>query len=303
MRNTIKAACVQMTSGPDVEENLKTAEGFIREAAEQGAKLIATPEMTDSIRRYAKDKFDAATDAPAVLFSKLAQELGVWLLLGSTGVKVEDERLANRSMLFAPDGDMVAHYDKIHMFDAQLSRSEFYRESSNYKPGERAVVVDCPLSSSPCDLIAGSSQSSRDPAVKPQEDGFRLGMGVCYDVRFPHFWRDLAKAGADILSVPAAFTVPTGQAHWQVLLRARAIETGCFVIAPAQTGEHEGGRKTWGHSLIIDPWGKILAEKQSDIGIIMADLDLNEVQKARVAIPALTHDRKYSPPVIPATTA
>lgn len=277
MSNIIKAACVQMTSGPDVEENLKTAEGFIREAAEQGAKLIATPEMTDSIRRYAKDKFDEATDAPAVLFSKLAQELGVWLLLGSAGVKVEDERLANRSMLFAPDGDMVAHYNKIHMFDAQLSRTEFYRESSNYKPGEHAIVADC--------------------------TDFKLGMGVCYDVRFPHFWRDLAKAGADILSVPAAFTVPTGQAHWQVLLRARAIETGCFVIAPAQTGEHEGGRKTWGHSLIIDPWGKILAEKQSDIGIIMADLDLNEVQKARVAIPALTHDRNYSPPVIPATTA
>ncbi len=274
MSNIIKAACVQMTSGPDVEENLKAVEGLIREAAEHGAKLIATPEMTDSIRRYAKDKFEAASDAPAVRFSELAQELGVWLLLGSAGVKVEDERLANRSMLFAPSGDMLAHYDKIHMFDAQLSRTEFYRESSNYKPGERAVVADC--------------------------TDFKLGMGICYDIRFPHFWRDLAKAGADILSVPAAFTVPTGQAHWQVLLRARAIETGCFVIAPAQAGEHEGGRKTWGHSMIIDPWGKILAEKQSDIGIIMANLDLNEVQKARESIPALTHDRDYSLNVIPA---
>ncbi len=267
----LSVACVQMTSGADIDENLKSAEGYIRQAAEQGAELIATPEMTDSIRRYAKDKRANASDKPEPPFSALPKELNVCLLLGSAGVNVANDKLANRSMLFAPNGATHAYYDKIHMFDVSLSRTEFYNESKEYEPGDRAVVADCPHG----------------------DRAFKLGLGICYDLRFPHLWRDLAKAGAQVLSAPAAFTVPTGQAHWQVLLRARAIETGSFVIAPAQTGEHEGGRKTWGHSLIIDPWGKILAEKQSDIGIIMADLDLNEVQKARDAIPALTHDREY----------
>ena len=294
MPDAIKAACVQMTSGPGIHENIKTAEGFIREAAGQGAQLIATPEMTDSIRRYFKDKYESASDEPAQHFANLAGELGVWLLVGSMGVKVGGQKLANRSMLFSPKGELHAYYDKIHMFDVTLSRAEFYTESKDYEAGKRAVVADCSFPTSPCDLIAGSSQLLRDSAVEPQGDSFRLGMGVCYDVRFPHLWRDLAKASAQILSVPAAFTVPTGEAHWEVLLRARAIETGSFVIAPAQVGEHEAGRKTWGHSMIIGPWGEILAEKNGGQGIITAELNLDEVEKARKSIPALTHDRDYT---------
>lgn len=272
MPKTIKAACIQMTSGPDIDENLKTAEGFIREAAGQGAGLIATPEMTDSIRRYTKDKIADASDKPAEIFGGLAKELNIWLLAGSFGVKVADDKLANRSMLFAPDGSQHAHYDKIHMFDVTLSRKEFYKESSEYEAGERAVVAQC--------------------------DDFKLGMGICYDLRFPHLWRDFAKNGAQILSAPSAFTVPTGEAHWEVLLRARAIETGSFVIAPAQTGEHEAGRQTYGHSMIISPWGEILAEKENGTGIIMADIDLEDVEKARKSIPALAHDREYTLNVI-----
>lgn len=264
----VTVACVQMTSGPDIDDNLKTAESFIREAAGQGATFIATPEMTDSMVRYAKDKRENASDKPAKHFASLAKELGVWLLAGSFGVKMTEDKLANRSMLFAPDGTQHAHYDKIHMFDVTLSRAEFYRESSEYEAGSRAVIADC--------------------------GDFKMGMGICYDLRFPHLWRDLAKSGAQILSAPAAFTVPTGEAHWEVLLRARAIETGSFVIAPAQCGEHYEGRKTYGHSMIISPWGEILAEKTEGTGIITADLDLNEVEKARAAIPALTHDRDYT---------
>ena len=167
MPKVIKAACVQMTSGPNIDDNLKVAEDFIREAAAQGADFIATPEMTDSIRRYTRDKLAEASDKPAERFAALAKELGIWLLAGSFGVKVAEDKLANRSMLFAPDGTQKAHYDKIHMFDVTLSRKEFYRESSEYEAGNRAVVGDC--------------------------DDFKLGMGICYDLRFPHFWRDLAK--------------------------------------------------------------------------------------------------------------
>lgn len=268
MPKTIKAACVQMTSGPDMDENLQVAEGFIREAAEQGATFIATPEMTDSIRRYAKDKMADASHKPIDHFSKIAKDLSVWLLAGSIGVKLDGGKMANRSMLFAPNGEQYAYYDKIHMFDVTLSRNEFYRESSEYEAGNRAVVAQC--------------------------GDFNLGMGICYDLRFPHLWRDLAKNGAQILSAPAAFTVPTGEAHWEVLLRARAIETGSFVIAPAQTGEHEAGRKTYGHSMIISPWGKILAKKEKDSGIIIAEIDLEDVEKARKSIPALAHDREYT---------
>lgn len=267
MPNIVKAACVQMTSGPDIDENLKTAESFIRKAAGQGASLIATPEMTDSIRRYAKDKLKDANAKADMHFSALAKELGIWLLIGSLGA-AHKGKLANRSFLFAPDGSTCATYDKIHMFDVKLSRAEFYKESTEYESGDQAVVAEC--------------------------DDFKLGLGICYDLRFPHFWRDMGKQGADILAAPAAFTVPTGKAHWEILLRARAIETGCFVIAPAQVGEHEGGRMTYGHSLIISPWGEIIAEKTEGTGIITASLDLSEVEKARKSIPALAHDREYT---------
>lgn len=272
MAEVIKAACVQLNSGPDINENLELAEGLIRDAAGQGAKLIATPENTDYIRRYAKEKLEISGDEhshpPIAFFSDLAQELEVHLLIGSLGIKISETQLANRSHLFGPDGGLKATYDKIHMFDVTLSRTEFYNESKEYRPGERAVIADM--------------------------DGIKIGMSICYDVRFPYLYRDLAKARAQILCVPAAFTVPTGQAHWEVLLRARAIETGSFVLAPAQGGEHEGGRITYGHSLIIAPWGEVIAELEHDKpGIIMADLDLDEVSKARQAIPALKHDREY----------
>lgn len=266
-----KIACIQMTSGPEIADNLKASAALIREAAAQGVTFIATPENTDQIRRKLEDKLTTA-DSETVhpvrdFYSALAKELGVWLLIGSIGVRVSETQLANRSHLFAPDGSLAAVYDKIHMFDVKLSRTEFYNESKDNRAGDKAVVADM---------------------------GFaKLGMSICYDVRFPHLHRDLAKAGAQILSVPAAFTVPTGKAHWEVLLRARAIETGSFVIAPAQVGEHEGGRLTYGHSMIIGPWGEILAEKDEGTGCIIAEIDLSEVEKARSAIPALKHDKPY----------
>jgi predicted amidohydrolase len=266
-----KIACIQMTSGPEIAGNLKASAALIRGAAAQGAIFIATPENTDQIRRKLEDKL-ATADSETVhpvrdFYSALAKELGVWLLIGSIGVKVSDHQFSNRSHLFAPDGSLAETYDKIHMFDVTLSRSEFYHESKDNRAGARAVVADM---------------------------GFaKLGMSICYDVRFGHLHRDLAKAGAQILSVPAAFTVPTGKAHWEVLLRARAIETGSFVIAPAQVGEHEGGRLTYGHAMIIGPWGEILAEKTEGTGFIIAEIDLSEVKKARNAIPALKHDKPY----------
>ncbi|MBX2834356.1 MAG: carbon-nitrogen hydrolase family protein [Micavibrio sp.] len=268
----MKTACIQTTATADIDENLSNVTRAIREAAKNGARLISTPENTDYIRRYAKDKLeisgDAQTHKPIAHYAALAKELGVWLLIGSLGVKISEDRLANRQHLFAPDGRLVDTYDKIHMFDVTLSRAEFYKESSDYKPGERAVVA-------------------------PLEGGLTLGMSICYDVRFAYLYRALAQAGANILSVPAAFTVPTGQAHWETLLRARAIETGCYVIAPAQCGEHEGGRKTYGYSMIISPWGEVLAQAGSEQSIIYADITLDEIEKARHSIPALTHDREF----------
>ncbi len=272
MAEIVKTACIQLNSGPDIAENLKVAEELVREAAGQGVQFVATPENTDQIRRYVKDRIETSGNMDSHIaiphFANLAKELGIWLLIGSLAVKNKDDRLANRSVLFAPDGTIKASYDKIHMFDVKLSRTEFYNESKEYDAGAEAVVTSC--------------------------DDFKLGMGICYDLRFSHLWRDLAKAGANILTAPSAFTLPTGQAHWEVLLRARAIETGSFVLAPAQTGEHEGGRQTYGHSMIIGPWGEILAAMETEVGIITADIDLDEVVKARAAIPALTHDRDYT---------
>ena len=268
----MKAACVQLNAGPDIQQNLKQTEILIREAASNGARLIATPENTDYIRRYAREKLeisgDETTHTPIKFYSELAKDLGVWLLIGSLGVKLSEQQLANRTHLFSPSGTLIETYDKIHMFDVKLSRKEFYVESKEYRPGGRAVVADV--------------------------DDFKLGMTICYDVRFAHLHRDLAKAGAQIISVPAAFTVPTGQAHWEVLLRARAIETGSYILAPAQVGEHEGGRLTYGHSMIISPWGEILAQAGGEKPeMIYAEISTEEVEKARHAIPALTHDREY----------
>ncbi|MGE4219659.1 MAG: carbon-nitrogen hydrolase family protein, partial [Alphaproteobacteria bacterium] len=213
-----------------------------------------------------------AEEPALAAYRALAAELGIWLLAGSLVVKLtDDERMANRSFLIDPQGNVAARYDKIHMFDVDLANGERYRESATFRPGDRMVVAETPWGG--------------------------LGMTVCYDVRFPYLYRTLAKAGAGIIAVPAAFTRPTGQAHWHVLLRARAIETGCFVIAPAQCGVHEDGRQTYGHALIVSPWGEVLADAGEAPGLAMATLDLNAVEQARAMVPSLTHDRSAGPPV------
>jgi deaminated glutathione amidase len=270
----IRAACVQMRSGVDVAPNIAEATALVRQAAEAGAMFIATPEMTNllDIRPgMARPKIVAQDeDATLAAFQALANELGVWLLLGSIAVALEDEdRFANRSFLIGPDGKIIAQYDKIHMFDVEVGDGQTYRESRAYRPGTSAVLVETSIAN--------------------------IGMTICYDLRFPALYKTLAQAGAQILTVPAAFTRVTGEAHWHVLLRARAIETGCFVIAPAQGGKHEDGRETYGHSLIISPWGEILAEADGDEpGVIWADIDLDQVAKARARIPSLGNERAFS---------
>lgn len=272
MAEILKAACVQLDSGPDIEANIRAAEELIRAAAGQGAGLIATPEATDQVISNRADKIGqthAEEDHPGIpFFANLAAELGVHLLIGSMIVRAGQGKVANRSFLFGPDGALKARYDKIHLYDVDLPTGESHRESRIFVPGGQAPVVDL------------------GPA--------RLGMTICYDLRFPHLARSLAKAGAGVIAIPAAFTVPTGQAHWEVLLRARAIETGSFILAPAQSGGHAGARKTYGHSMIISPWGEILAEaREPGPGFIAADLALQRISEARAAIPALQHDREF----------
>ena len=274
MSARVKIACVQMNAGPEVVSNLDAAEGLIRSAAGQGAQFVLTPENTSIIepnraQNYAK-AFPEETHPGLPRFTALARELKIWLLVGSMPIRVDGERLANRSFLIDDQGGITARYDKIHLFDVDLASGERYRESERIRPGAQAVVAPTPWGP--------------------------LGMTVCYDMRFPHLYRDLAKAGAMMLSVPAAFTVPTGKAHWHVLLRARAIESGAFVLAPAQCGEHAGGRRTYGHSLIIGPWGEVLAEAGEAPGTIVAEIDFSEVEKARGMVPSLQHDRDYARP-------
>jgi len=267
-------ACVQMRTGTRIDDNLAAAHGLIRSAAEQGAGLIATPEMTPlmDIRpgRVAAQAHDEAGDPALAALRDMAREVATPLLIGSLPVRAGDGRLANRSMLVGADGEILARYDKIHMFDVVLSDTEAYRESATYAPGQSAVTA--------------------------QVAGLTLGMSVCYDVRFPHLYRALAEAGAELLAVPSAFTATTGRAHWHVLLRARAIETGCFVMAPAQAGKHEDGRETYGHSLIVGPWGEILAEGADTPGLVTAEIDTAEVAKARARIPAMSHTPSFKPP-------
>lgn len=269
----IKVACIQMRSGTDVAENIASASAAIRQAAGQGAQLIATPEMTTLLDRKPGASWEKSTteeaDPGLAAFRKLAGELKVTLLLGSIAIRAGEGKCANRSFLIGPDGQVIARYDKIHMFDVQLNAGNVYRESDSYAPGGAAVLAHAP--------------------------GVDLGMTVCYDVRFPELYRQLAVAGARIIAVPAAFTRITGEAHWHILLRSRAIETGCFVIAPAQGGKHQDGRETFGHSLIIDPWGKVLAEADVDPGVITATLDLSQVEEVRGKIPSLAHVRPFRP--------
>lgn len=269
---TVRAACIQMRSTTDVATNLEEALRLIRVAAAEGAEFIATPEMTNLLdirpgQARPKIKLEAE-DACLDALSALAAELGVTLLIGSLAVALpDDDRFANRSFLIGPDGSVLARYDKIHMFDVEVGDGQTYRESKAYRAGREAVLARTPIA--------------------------QVGMTICYDVRFPHLYRTLAQAGAELITVPAAFTRVTGAAHWHALLRARAIETGCFVLAPAQGGLHEDGRETYGHSLIVSPWGEILAEaKGEEPGIIFADLDLDQVAKARARIPALHNDQE-----------
>jgi len=272
MTGNFRAACVQMRTGLDIAANIVSASALIREARAKGAEFIATPEMTslfeaESDALFAKTKPEA-DDAALQAFRALARDVGVWLLIGSLPIRVAERQCANRSFLIDPSGAVVARYDKIHMFDVDLPGGEVYRESRNYRPGETAILADLPWG--------------------------KLGLTVCYDLRFPQLYRALAKAGASFISIPAAFTHTTGQAHWHVLQRARAIETGCFVIAPAQAGSHENRRRTFGHSLIIDPWGEVLAEGGEEPGVIVAEIDPAKVAEARVRVPALTHDRRFT---------
>lgn len=269
-----KAACVQLRSSDDVAENIRETVRLVREAAARGATFIATPENTtlmapDGGAKLAQS-YDEAHDPALPVFSDLARELNIWLLAGSLAIKVSETKTANRSFLFAPDGKISARYSKLHLFDVQLASGEVYRESSTVAGGEDAVVAQTPWG--------------------------KLGLSICYDVRFPHLYRALAQKGAFAFTIPSAFTVPTGSAHWHVLLRARAIENGAFVIAPAQGGEHANGRKTYGHSLIISPWGEVLAEAGTDPGVILADIDPELSAQARAKVPSLRHDRIFAGP-------
>ena len=278
MSGNFTVGLVQTNSSDDLQANIEAASALIREAAQRGADFVLTPENTTHLTQGREAVLAGAlpeSSHPAIpAFADLARELGIWLQIGSLSVKLTPEKAANRSLLFNPEGTVVARYDKIHMFDVDIPDGQSYRESATFRPGEELVLADLPWG--------------------------KLGMSICYDVRFPHLYRDVAKAGAQILTVPAAFTVPTGRAHWHTLLRARAIETGCFVLAPAQTGNHRVSqgppRRTFGHSLAVTPWGEILADAGEEPGITLVDLDLAAVERARKAVPSLGHDRPYAPP-------
>jgi predicted amidohydrolase len=274
MNAKLVAACIQLNNAPDIAANLERIEPMIRLARERGADFIALPEnaalmIAGRTRLFANSPPESEHSAVA-FFARMAQSTGAWILAGRIGVATGRDRLANRSFLFDPRGEVAARYDKIHMFDAVLSEKESYRESDHYSGGKSAVVAETPWG--------------------------KVGLTICYDVRFPQLYRALAKAGANIIAIPAAFTVTTGRLHWHVLTRARAIETGCFVVAPAQCGEHDGRRQTYWHSLIIAPDGVILAEAGTEPGIIVAELDLAKVAEARRMLPCLEHDREFESP-------
>lgn len=278
---TVTVACIQNTAGPDVEANIAETTALVREAAGKGAELVALPEYFSALAsegpKLTMPAFEEAAHPALPAFTALSKELGLWSLLGSLPIAVGGGRVANRGYLIDPDGAIAARYDKVHLFDVDLPSGEQYRESATIEPGGDAVLGETPWG--------------------------KIGMSICYDLRFPQLFRTLAQAGASILTVPAAFTKITGEAHWHVLLRARAIENGCFVIAPCQCGEHEGGGKTFGHSLIIDPWGKVLADGGEKPGVVLAEIDPAEVARVRAMVPSLTHDRAYDPPSLPSVRA
>jgi predicted amidohydrolase len=267
----LKISCVQLTSSADLHANILKIEGLVAKAAREGARLVATPENSFLIEEPGqKREIYSQNEHPGVkAASRMAKNHKIWLLIGSVAVAAEEEgKTYNRSLLFNPDGEIAAKYDKIHLFDVDVGDGQVYRESAKIAPGNEAVIASLPFAT--------------------------LGMTVCYDLRFPQLYRALAKNGANIIAVPAAFTQVTGEAHWHVLLRARAIETGSFIIAPAQVGTHAGDRKTYGHSLIVDPWGRIMADGGTGEGIITAELDSGEVDKIRAKLPNLKHDRDFT---------
>ena len=277
----MRAGLVQLSVGDLPVDNVAPVRAALRAAVAGGAGFVLTPECTNCIsadRKHQHRVLTGEADDPVLaLLRDEAARAGVWVLAGSIIVKTDhtgDDRFANRSILIGPDGGIVARYDKIHLFDVQVSETETYRESAGIRPGDRAVLAQTPFAA--------------------------LGMTICYDIRFPHLYRALAQAGAQVLTVPAAFSPVTGAAHWETLLRARAIETGCYVLAPAQTGTHPQTtgrvRATHGHSLVVAPWGEVLADAGTQPGVVYADLDLEAVRSARARVPSLTHDRPHAPP-------
>ena len=270
---SFKAAAIQMCSGVDPVKNAASMARLVRDAAAQGATYVQTPEMTGALQKdRAGLRAVLRTEADDIIVSTaaaLAQELKIFLHVGSTAIAVDDEKIANRGFLFGPDGAVICSYDKIHMFDVDLDNGESWRESAVYRPGTTARIASLPFA--------------------------ELGFAICYDVRFPQLFRAQAVAGAQVISVPAAFTRQTGEAHWEILLRARAIENGVFIIAAAQAGVHEDGRETFGHSMIIDPWGRVLASASgTGEGLVVADIDVSAVAAARQKIPNLKNAREFS---------
>ncbi len=273
---TLTVGLIQLNSRDDPAANLVTTLALVTEAANRGAQFVLTPEVTnivsDNRRHQAAVLQSEPDDQTLAALRTLAAARGIWVLIGSLALKTDDPdgRFANRSFLIDPSGGIVARYDKMHMFDVAVSDTETYRESAGYRPGNRAVMA---------------------------QTGFgTLGLSICYDLRFPLLYRSLAQSGAKILTVPSAFSPVTGAAHWEILLRARAIETGSFVLAPAQTGDHGGGRRTFGHSLIVDPWGQVLLDAGTETGAFLAKIDLNAVEQTRARIPSLLHHRAYQGP-------
>ena len=276
-QNRLRVACIQMRSGTDPDANVRFMSELVDEAVAQGARYVQTPEMTGLLEKNPKRLLEVIQfqdgDPAFRAAGELAKRHGIWFHLGSTAIRraetETDGRAANRGAVFSPDGKLVATYDKIHMFDVAVDEKNRWQESARYAPGERAVMVD-----------AGSAQ---------------IGLSICYDIRFPQLYRQLAKAGAGILTCPAAFTRPTGKAHWEALLRARAIENGAFMIAAAQGGSHEDGRETWGHSTVIGPWGEIVGKLDHDEpGVLVCDLDLSEVESSRSRLPVLENERRFA---------
>ncbi|MGC8201221.1 carbon-nitrogen hydrolase family protein [Aliiroseovarius sp. PTFE2010] len=269
----MKTALIQLCSGDDPSQNLKTVSALVRDAAAQGADFVVTPEVTNCVSASRKHQIlvlqSEKDDQTLAAMKRLAAELGIWLLIGSLALKTDDPdgRFANRSFLISPTGAVAATYDKMHMFDVTISDTESYRESAGYRPGNKLVWHDAGFAT--------------------------IGLSICYDIRFPYLYRALAQAGAQLLAIPAAFSRTTGQAHWQPLLQARAIETGCFVVAPAQSGDNSKGRSTYGHSMVVSPWGDVMLDAGTDPGVYIVDIDMEMVSAARRRIPSLTHDVEF----------